>query len=71
MRLTVGFLSDVFEQDGREILRVPPDDNTSDLLTKAITSRLKFDKFAKLIMGCRDEAVVKWLSMMVRLVVTP
>lgn len=35
-RLTVGFLSDVFKEPGRELERVPTDDNTGDLLTKAM-----------------------------------
>ena len=35
-RLTVGFLSDVFAVEGRELLRIPTDDKTSDSLTKAM-----------------------------------
>ena len=35
-RLTVGFLSDVFKEPSRELERVPTDDNTGDLLTKAM-----------------------------------
>ena len=38
------------------------DENPSDLLTKAIVSPTKFDKFARWIMGNRDSSVLAFFA---------
>ena len=42
-----------------ELVWCPTDENPSDMMTKAIKSPTKFDKFARWIMGSREEAAAK------------
>ena len=46
------------------------DENPADLLTKAVASKAKFDKFAKWIMGYVDESVLAFMLQCRRRVVT-
>ena len=44
-----------------ELLWCSTDENPADLLTKAITSSVKFQKFAKMLMGHQDSVVVAFV----------
>ena len=45
-----------------ELVWVDTESNPSDLLTKAITSKAKFDRFAKLILGAVDGTYATFLA---------
>ena len=45
-----------------ELVWCSTDENPSDLLTKAIVSPTKFDKFARWIMGNRDSSVLAFFA---------
>ena len=45
-----------------QLMWVSTEDNPSDLLTKAIVSPAKFDKFARWIMGNRDSSVLAFFA---------
>ena len=44
-----------------ELLWCSTEENPADLLTKAIVSKVKFDKFSKWIMGYVDESVLAFM----------
>ena len=51
-----------------ELLWCSTDENPADLLTKAITSSVKFQKFAKMLMGHQDSVVVAFVRSWLRCV---
>ena len=51
-----------------ELLWCSTDENPADLLTKAITSSVKFGKFAKMLMGHQDSVVVAFVRSWLRCV---
>ena len=53
-----------------ELLWCSTEENPADLLTKAVVSEVKFDKFSKWIMGYVDESVLAFMLQCRRRVVT-
>ena len=52
------------------LLALTGEENPADLLTKAVASKVKFDKFSKWIMGYVDESVLAFMLRCRRRVVT-
>ena len=63
-------LRDLVREQQVELLWCGTDENPADLLTKAVASKAKFDKFAKWIMGYVDESVLAFMLQCRRRVVT-
>ena len=61
---------DLVREQQVELLWCGTDENPADLLTKAVASKAKFDKFAKWIMGYVDESVLAFMLQCRRRVVT-
>ena len=59
---------DLVREKQVELLRCSTDENPADLLTKAITSSIKFQKFAKMLMGHQDSVVVAFVRSWLRCV---
>ena len=53
---------DLIREREVELVWCSTDENPSDLLTKAIVSPTKFDKFARWIMGNRDSSVLAFFA---------
>ena len=45
-----------------ELLWVDTESNPSDLLTKAVTNKAKFDRFAKIILGAVDGTCAAFMA---------
>ena len=59
---------DLVREKQVELLWCSTDENPADLLTKAITSSVKFQKFAKMLMGHQDSMVVAFVRSWLRCV---
>ena len=59
---------DLVREKQVELLWCSTDENPADLLTKAITSSVKFGKFAKMLMGHQDSVVVAFVRSWLRCV---
>ena len=58
-------MRDLVREKQVELLWCSTDENPADLLTKAITSSIKFQKFAKMLMGHQDSIVVAFVCSVV------
>ena len=63
-------MRDLVREKQVELLWCSTDENPADLLTKAITSSVKFQKFAKMLMGHQDSVVVAFVRSWLRCVAT-
>ena len=61
---------DLVREQQVELLWCSTEENPADLLTKAVASKVKFDKFSKWIMGYVDESVLAFMLQCRRRVVT-
>ena len=61
---------DLVREQQVELLWCSTEENPADLLTKAVASKVKFDKFSKWIMGYVDESVLAFMLRCRRRVVT-
>ena len=63
-------IRDLIREEQVRLQWVDTKSNPADLLTKAVASKAKFDKFAKWIMGYVDESVLAFMLRCRRRVVT-